>query len=328
MPNLRQDVHDRLWRAFQRWEELRKTGLSKYDLKMRGIREAGDPSRFTGAILFTGCTLRSYEGVLKEFVEFAQTQHPVSCLEDIGKKDFRAFMDRAIAEGLAVKTLNRYRSALVKLGCLTGQAQSFIALGQKYGWRIRSLARAGQLPTPARATPNREVLERAIAILKAWDARHFARTDEYRAYHLAARLQLETAARSVSATERVAAESLREGNQIELVGKGGKVQTFTLSADLHRALARYLARTPGPLAQRRGYQSAYARAVVAAGGRVTGTHGVRRLAARNKYAAEYRAAVGSGMDPRAAAAKAAGDAVEALGHSRYRRDHRLWYLNR
>jgi hypothetical protein len=326
MGNLKQDVHDRLWRAFQRWEGLRQTGVSKHDLKMQGIREAGDPNRHMRDLLFTGCTLRSYEGVLKDFVEFAQSLHPVTRLEDIGKKDFRAYMDRAIEKGLAVKTLNRYRSALAKFGALTGQTRSFAALSEKYGWKIRGLARAGELPTPSRATPSREVLDRAIAVLKAWDARHFARTDEPRAYHLAARLQLETAARSVSATERVTAASLRDGNGIELVGKGGKVQAFTLSPDLHWTLSLFLAQNPGPLAPRRAYQSAYARAMTEVGGQVTGTHGARRRAVRDRYTSEYREALKSGLAPSLAAQKAAGDAIQKLGHGRNRRDHRKWYL--
>jgi hypothetical protein len=326
--NLKQDVHDRLWRAFQRWEELRLTGVSKHDLKVRGIREAGDPNRYTRDILFTGCTLRSYEGVLKDFVGFAQSQHPVTHLEEIGRKDFRAYMDRAIAQGLAVKTLNRFRSALAKFGALTGQTQSFVALSQKYGWKIRGLAKLGQIPSPTRATPSREVLERAIGILKGWDARHFARTDEHRAYHLAARLQLETGARSVSSTDRITQSSLRDGNRIDIVGKGGKILIFTLSADLHRLLTQYLEQTPGALAHRRGYQSAYARAMLAAGGRVTGTHGARRRAAKDNYTVAYRKAIASGFAPADAAQKAAGDAIEALGHSRSRRDHRLWYLGR
>jgi len=328
MGNLKQDVHDRLWRAFQRWEGLRQTGVSKHDLKMQGIREAGDPNRCTRDLIFTGCTLRSYEGVLKDFVEFAQAQHPVTRLEDIGKKDFRAYMARALQQGLAVKTLNRYRSALAKYGALTGQTRSFVALSQKYGSRIREMAKLGQLALPARTTPGREVLDRAIAVLKAWDARHFNRRDEARVYHLAARLQLETAARSVSATERVTSASLRDGNQIELVGKGGKLQIFTISPDLHSILVRYFAQNPGPLAQQRGYQSAYARAMVAVGGQVRGTHGARRRAARDHYSANYRTAIESGLSAKTAAQKAAGDAVEALGHSRNRRDHRRWYLGR
>jgi hypothetical protein len=326
--NLKQDVHDRLWRAFERWQEIRQTGVSKHDLKVQGIRECGDPNRFTRALIFTGNTMRSYEGVLKSFVGFAQREFGAARLEDVGKKEFRAFMDQAIARGLAVKTLNRYRSALAKFGALTGQTQSFAALSEKYGWKVRELAKSGRLPCPSRATPSREVLDRAIGFLKAWDARHFDRTGEARAYHLAAQVQLETSARSVSVTSRLVASCLKDQNQIQLTGKGGKMMTFTLSPELHRTLSLYLAHHPGPLSGQRGYQSSFARAVRAAGGQVTGTHGVRRRSAQDYYAQEYKAAVGSGIDPKTAASLAAGNAIERLGHSRNRRDHRSWYLGK
>ncbi len=325
---MKQDVHDRLWQAFQRWQSKREAGETKHELKTRGLRECGDPNRHARDLIFSGATLRSYEGVLKDFVEHAQTEHGAKCLEDVGKKDFRSYMDRAIERGLAVKTLNRFRSALAKFGALTGQTESFAALSDKYGGKIRSLARTGELRGPTRATPNREVVDRTLDILKAWDARHFARTGDSRAYHLAARLQLETAARSVSVTERATSASLLDGNRISLTAKGGKVQVFALSPELHRTLLLWFACNPGPLAGRRGYQSAYARAILAAGGKVTGTHGARRRAARDQYAEEYRKAVGSGLDPKAAAHEAAGNVVESLGHSRHRRDHRSWYLGR
>lgn len=326
--SLKQEVHDRLWRAFERWHEIRQTSVTKHELKVRGVRESGDPNQYTRSLIFTGNTLRSYEGVLKSFVEFAQREHGATRLEDVGKKAFRAFMDRAIAQGLAVKTLNRYRSALAKFGAVTGQTQSFASLSEKYGWKVRQLGRSGQLPLPARATPGREVLDRVINVLRAWDSRHFARTDEMRAYHLAARLQVETAARSVSVTSRVTAVSMREGNQIDLVGKGGKIMTFTLSPELHKALVLYLSDNPGPLAGQRGYQSAYSRAMIAVGGRVTGTHGARRRAAQDFFSQRYSQAVGSGISPKEASSLASGDAIERLGHSRKRRDHKRWYLNR
>lgn len=326
--SLKQDIHDRLWQAFQRWQGLRAAGAAKHELKMRGLRECGDPNRYTRDLIFTGNTLRSYEGVLKDFVEHAQTEHGAKRLEDVGKKDFRFYMDRAIERGLAVKTLNRFRSALAKFGALTGQTESFAALSEKYGWKIRGLARTGELRGPTRATPSREAVERTIDILKTWDARHFARTGDSRAYHLAARLQLETAARSVSVTERATSASLLDGNRIVLIAKGGKEQVFTLSPELHRTLQLWFAHNSGPLAGRRGYQSAYARAILATGGKVTGTHGARRRSARDQYAEEYRKAVGSGLNPKAAAQEAAGNVVEALGHSRHRQDHRHWYLGR
>lgn len=326
--NLKQDLHDRLWKAQQRWFSLREQGETKHELKMRGLREFGDANRYTRNLIFADSTRLTYEKVLKDFVEYAEREHGCQRLEDIGKREFRGFMDRAITQGQAAKTLNLYRSALAKLGALTGRTESAAALSQKYGVKIRTLAKSGAIASPTRSTPDREVLNRAVAVLKAWDARQFARSDEPRAYHLAARLQQETAARSISATERVTADSLISGNQIQLVGKGGKVQTFRISEDLHGILARYLAQNPGPLASRRGYQSAYARAMRSVGGKVTATHGARRLAVRDQYGAIYRAAMESGLDSKAAAEKAAGDAIEALGHSRNRRDHRRWYLGR
>jgi hypothetical protein len=96
----------------------------------------------------------------------------------------------------------------------------------------------------------------------------------------------------------------------------------------HRTLQLQSACNPVPLAGRRGYLSAYARAILPAGGKVTGTHGARGRAARDNYAAEYRNAVGAGLAPNAAAHEAAGNVVEALGNSRHRRDHRSWYLGR
>lgn len=325
---MKQDVHDRLWGAQQRWFALREQGQTKHGLKMQGIRECGDPNRCTRNLIFAGSTRLTYERTLKEFAEYAHREHGAARLVDVGKKEFRAFMDRAIAEGRATKTLNLYRSAIAKLGALTGQTESFAAISKKYGEKIRELKRAGVLQGPARQTPTRDVVERTIAVLRGYDARHWARTGEPRAYHLAAQLQLETAARSISATSRVTAESLREGNQIELVGKGGRRMVFTLSPELHRTLAAYLALYPGPLARQRGYQSSYARAIQAAGGRVTGTHGARRMSAKLHYLNRYRAALRNGMTPGRARAVARGDAVEFLGHSRDRRDSASCYLGR
>lgn len=325
--NMKQDVHDRLWGAQQRWFALREQGMTKREMKLRGIRECGDPNRYTRNLIFAGSTRLTYERVLKDFVEYAQRDHGCRQLQDIGKREYRAFMDRAIEQGRAAKTLNLYRSALAKLGAVTGRTESAAALSKRYGEKIRELVRAGTLRGPSRRTPTPDVAQRAVEILRQWDARHFERTDELRAYQLAARLQLETSSRSISATSRVTADSLKGGHQIELVGKGGRKMVFTLSPELHRALGLYLAANRGPLAEQRGYQNAYARAIAAAGGRVTGTHGLRRLSAQNHYKKSYRTAVGSGMTPKAAAIVATGDAVERLGHSRYRKDIARCYIS-
>lgn len=325
---MKQDLHDRLWGAQQRWFALREQGMTKREIKLSGIRESGDPNCHTRNLIFAGSTRRSYERILKSFVEFTHREHGCRRLEDIGKKEFRAFMDRGIALGLAAKTLHQYRSALSKLGALTGRTESAAAMSEAYGRKIRALVRSGDLRGPSRATPSAEVAQHAIEILRAWDARHFQRTDELRAYHLVARLQLETSCRSISATTRLTRDSLGEANQITLTGKGGRLATMTISPELHRVLGLYLGARPGPLADQHAYQTAYARAIRVAGGKVTGTHGLRRLSTQEFYRRRYRQAVGSGMSPSQAASVARGDAVERLGHSRHRADVAGCYLGR
>jgi hypothetical protein len=126
----------------------------------------------------------------------------------------------------------------------------------------------------------------------------------------------------------VTAASLLAGQRIALSAKGGRVEEYVLSPELHGLLSLYLGAYAGPLADRDGYRAAWRRAVEAAGGRVTGTHGLRRLSAQDFYRRLYRAAVGDALSPQAAAERAAGDVIERLGHSRDRADHRQIYLGR
>lgn len=322
---MRQEVHDRLRSAFDRWQSLRGT-TTKFELKLRGLREHQDPQFFLRPLVFTGETLRSYDAVLKDFVAFAEREFGITRLEEIGKREFRAFMDQGVEQGLAAKTLHRHRSALAKAFALVGKSASGAALSKAYGRRIRELVSAGRLLGPARATPAAEIVHRAIEFLRDWDARHFARTDQPRAYQLAARLQLETSCRSVSATTRVTADSLMGGCKIRLVGKGGRVLNYSLPPDLYGILRSYLVFYPGPLADPAGYRMAYRRAIRAAGGRVSGTHGLRRHSAQTFYRAEYARRLFGGASPEEARQGAREDAVERLGHSRNRTDQAATYL--
>jgi hypothetical protein len=322
---LRQEVHDRLRGAFERWQALRGT-TTKFELKMRGLKEHQDPQYFLRPLIFTGETLRSYDAVLKEFVCFAEREFGITRLDEVDKREFRAFMERGIEQGLAAKTLHRWRSALAKGFALVGKAASGAALSRKYGAKIRALVRNGVIAGPGRATPSPEVVRRAIEVLKAWDQRHQERTGCPRAYHLVARLQLETAARSVSSTTRLDLDALKDGNVVELVAKGGKATRFVISADLHFAIREYLDRNPGRLADRDGYRTAWRRAVLAAGGRVTGTHGLRRRSAQDFHGAEYRRRLADGAAPSNARREARAETVERLGHSRNRGDQAACYL--
>jgi len=323
---MKQDLHDRLWNAQQRWFALRDQGTTKRVIKLSGIRDARDPNLHLRNLIFTGATKRAIEETLKSFIEFAHERFGAQRLEDIGKREFKAFIEDGIARGLAASTLEAQVSHLVKLGCLTGKAQSAIALGRKLHHEIQELQDKGTLSGPERSTPSRQTAERALDILRGWDERHQARTGRPRAYHLAARLQLETSARSVSVTERLTPDRLKGVNLIEWIGKGGRPILTSVPPDLYAAVAEHLERTGGPLADRDGYRMAWRRAIEVAGGKATGTHGLRRRAAKNVFSETYRQLVCAGMSPAEARRQARAEAVERLGHSRDRLDQAACYL--
>lgn len=322
LSQMKADLHDRLWNAQQRWFAMRGGGqISKHDVKMAGVREYQDPNHFMRPILFTGRTRTTYERVLKGFLDFAHEKFGVQRLDDIDAKHGKAFLEDAIQRGLAAKTLHTCRSALAKGFALVGKTASGASLSRKFGQRIRDLVDAGVVAGPTRATPSREVVERAIEVLREWDERAGGR-----AYHLAARLQLETGARSVSVTERFTKLSLKGAGVVECRGKGGQSTHSSVSPELYARLEDYLNRVGGPLADRRRYQAAWRRAIDAAGGRVTGTHGLRRLSTHDFYRDHYARRVAVGSSPSEARRAARQDAVLRLGHSRDRSDQAACYL--
>jgi integrase len=323
---MKKDLHNRLWNAQERWFALRAKGATKRELKLRGIKEAGDPNLHLRSLIFTGATKRAIEETLKSFVEFAHERFGAQRLEDIGKREFRAFIEDGIARGLAATTLEAQCSHLVKFGCLTGQAQSAIALGRKLRHRIGEVKKSGSLPRSERLTPSPETAKRAIQILRSWDQRHEARTGTPRPYHLVARLQLETSARSLSVTNRLTRDCLKGGNLIEVIGKGGRTVLAPVSPELYEALAKHLENSGEPLADRDGYRMAWRRAIQTARGKATGTHGLRRRAAREFYSEAYARMTALGMSPEEASHEARAEAVERLGHSRDRTDQAACYL--
>jgi len=325
LAEMKRSLHDRLWSAQQRWFALRAQGETKHALKVRGIRE-GDANKYIRNLLFTGSTKRAVEETLKSFVEFAHEKFSVERLEDLSRHEFRAFIEDGIARGLAASTLQARCSHLAKLGALIGRTEEFSAQSRRWATRVRELAREGVLRGPQRPTPSPDVVARAIEIIRSLDQEHTARTGHNRAYHLAARLQHESAGRSVSVTERLTKDCLKEGNKIELNGKGGRRLLVPVSAELSAAIAAYLDSAGEIQMERRAYQAAWRRAVLAAGGRATGTHGLRRLSTREFYRAEYGRLLAGGLTPAEARRLAREAAVERLGHNRERGDQAACYL--
>jgi len=127
-------------------------------------------------------------------------------------------------------------------------------------------------------------------------------------------------------TERLTKDCLKEGNQLELSGKGGRRVLVPVSAELYGTIAAYLDAAGEFDVDRRAYHSAWRRAVQAAGGRATGTHGLRRLSTQEFYRAEYAKLIAAGMPPTHARSQARAAAVERLGHGKDRMDQATCYL--
>lgn len=314
---MKDELHDGLWNAQQEWFEMREEGETKHGLKMAGLRDAGDPNHYTRGVLFAGTTRATYERDLREFAKFCHERYGVQHLRDITAKHAKAYLEKSIDERWAAKTLHKLRSELVKLGALIGKTASFVALSAKYGDIIRGLQAAEVVSGPTCETPSADVVARAVEVLRERDER----------YYLAARLQLETAGRSVSCTDRITKDSLKDGNVVEIVGKGGKVQAMVISAELHAKLKAHLEAHPGPLANRNAYRAALARAMRDVGGRVPGSHGMRRRSTQDYFRERYRARRRAGQTPAQARTGARRDAVERLGHSRDREDQANAYLS-
>src|SRR5581483_4351559 len=281
---MKDELHAKLWQAQLRWFSLKDQGYTKHELKMQGIRDRGDMFYATRGIIFTGATRLAYEQELKRFLDFVYAVRGKSDNSQIDKKDFRAYMEARMAEGGAKSEMNKIRAAVVKFGALYGKWESFHALSKKLGEKIREMSRSGQLRGPARPHVSPEIRQAVLERLQALDALAEARSGQPRGYALALELQKEASLRSIEATDRFGRHSLAglEGDKgrISILGKGGRVRTALISADLYRRLEAFFGRSKtAALAPRRAYQVALRRATLSMGGKSTGSHAHRRTSA-------------------------------------------------
>ncbi|HVR83171.1 MAG TPA: hypothetical protein VMU54_02595, partial [Planctomycetota bacterium] len=151
-------------------------------------------------------------------------------------------------------------------------------------------------------------------------------------YHLAVLLQKEATLRAIEATDRLTPQSLLglEGDQgtLSILGKGGRHRTVRISRELYLEIEEFFRRSSAEsLAPLRGYQQALRRAVLATGGRSTGSHAQRRTSATELKNALYKDYAKAGHSPKEARELAVQDTVEHLGHSRTRKDLATAYLS-
>src|SRR5579863_7923229 len=273
LSRMKEELHQRLWSAQERWFDAKAVGQTKRNLKVEGLREEGDLFAKTRTLLFTGATRIAYERELKHFVEYAHACRGKTRNQDIDAKDFRAYIDHLLERELAAKEVNKVKSAISKFGALYGKSESFARTSRKVGKRIRSLVRAGELAAPARPHVTPAVRDAAIRRLEQLDSE----CDSPRAYALSARLQQEASLRAIEATERFGRGSMLgvSGDKgiISILGKGGRIRRAEISRLLYERIEdHFKISNRVDLADLRGYQQALRRATLAVGGRSTGSH--------------------------------------------------------
>lgn len=324
---MKEELHQRLWAAQERWFRWKAEGRTKHELKLQGLNDHGDMFAYLRNVILTGASRIAYERELKRFLKYAFHARGRTENRQIDRKDFRAYMEFLIEKGSAATVLSKVKSAIVKFGALYGQGESFSALSRKYGKKIRAMKRAGLLRPPERPHVTVDVREAIIGRLADLD-RDCAVP---RAYSLVVRLQKEASLRAIEATERFTRQSLlgltEGGGTISVLGKGGRVRSAKISRELYTQIEGYFRNSPQEsLAPKRAYQQALRRATLEVGGRSTGSHAHRRTSAEEKKNGLFREYVERGLPPHQARERAVADTVEHLGHSRYRRDSARAYL--
>jgi hypothetical protein len=265
----------------------------------------------------------TYERVLKGFVGFCHDRG-IERNRDISKREMRAYMEHLMDRGLSESYLDKVRSACVKFGALHGKYESFHAMSERMGEKIRDLVEDGIIAGPAHQRITPEVADRAIERLADLDAQ----AEGCRAYHLAAELQRECGLRAIEATERLSPDRLLGGYVIALE-KGGKELARPVPPTLYCELKNYFAESGATcLVSKHAYRSAFRAAVLEVGGRSTGTHTLRRLWAEEYRRGRYREHLAKGLSPEYASEAAMTETMEAIGHGRDRGELRATYLKR
>jgi len=108
------ELHQRLWAAQERWFALREQGVTKHDLKTAGLRERNDPWWACRGLIFTGNTRLTYERTLKGLLDFVHARG-IERNDDITKREMRDYVHHLIDRGASQSMLDKVRSACVKM---------------------------------------------------------------------------------------------------------------------------------------------------------------------------------------------------------------------
>ena len=62
---MKEELHQRLWAAQERWLRWKSEGKTKHELKMQGLRDHGDMFAVLRNVILTGASRIAYERELK-----------------------------------------------------------------------------------------------------------------------------------------------------------------------------------------------------------------------------------------------------------------------
>src|SRR5205085_10658797 len=101
LSRMKNELHQRLWAAQERWFQWKARGETKRSLKLEGLRNSGDLFARTRFVIFTGATRVAYERELKRFLDYVHDVRGRTQNVEIDRKDFQAYMEDRIAHGAA-----------------------------------------------------------------------------------------------------------------------------------------------------------------------------------------------------------------------------------
>jgi len=103
---MKEELHQRLWSAQERWFALQGAGASKRDIKVDSLRRSGDAYFESRRLLFWGKTRLDYERVLKRFVEFCHHRGRERNA-DIDKRDMRDYLMHMLDRGATASYIDK-----------------------------------------------------------------------------------------------------------------------------------------------------------------------------------------------------------------------------
>src|ERR1051325_556809 len=160
------------------FERMKSFGVSKRELKMKGINEGKPFFHYYAGKIFSFSTFETYKPKVKTFVHWCNDRYGVEHIVQIKHGMFREYVAERLSR-LKPNTVKTHLAAIAKFGEGIGKIESFHRVSRQT---------QRQLPTEKVSRPTYQGIGQALHVLREVEQKD-AR------YGLAMRVQLETACR-------------------------------------------------------------------------------------------------------------------------------------